>query len=332
MKLIKVLAVLAVVWSLYWLGAGYALRAGINGWFEGRSAQNWQAEFSDIQTRGFPLRHVTTLTSPALADPLSGAAWHGDWISFGSPAIWPGQQTLQFADTPHYLSYFDQTIVVQAKDLMAELHLKAGLALEIKRLTLTAGPWDIKDDEGQLLAAQSLELAMIQQEQTETYKIDVNGAGFAPGSNIRALLQSSDAMPSEFETLQLDMTVQFDRVWDRIALEQQRPQPRRIDLKLAEIKWGELRLFATGALTVDAHGIPTGDIAIKAENWRGMLQMAQASGAIPEQILAPAESVLGLLAGLGGNPKSLDVKLTFKNGSVAIGPLPIGPAPRIILR
>ncbi len=332
MRAIKVLAVLAVVWSLYWFGAGYVLRTGIGGWFDGRAAQNWQAEFSGIQTGGFPLRHVTTLTSPALADPVSGAAWHGDWISFDSPAIWPGQQTLRFADTPHYLSYFDQTIVLQAQDLMAELYLKAGLALEIKRLTLTAGPWEIDDDKVQLAAAQSLELAMVQQEQPETYKIDVNATDFAPGTKMRTLLQSSESLPLEFQALSLDMTVQFDRVWDRMSLEQRRPQPRRIDLKLAEMQWGELRLFATGYLTVDEFGIPTGKIAIKAENWRRMLQMAQASGAFPTQLLEPAESVLGLLAGLGGNPNSLDVSLKFRDGSIALGPLPIGPAPRIILR
>lgn len=332
MRMIKVLVVLAVVWSLYWFGAGYLLRAGIAGWFDGRAAQDWQAEFSDIQTKGFPLRHVTTLTNPALADPVSGAAWHGDWISFDSPAYWPGQQTLRFADTPHYLSYFDQTIVLQAEDLIAELFLKAGLDLEIERLTLTAGPWEIDNREGPLIAAQSLELAMVQQDQSETYKIDVNATDFAPGTKMRSLLQSSDSMPSEFQALELDMNVQFDRVWDRRSLEQQRPQPRQINLKLAEMQWGELRLLATGNLTVDELGIPTGEIAIKAENWRGMLQMAQASGAFPVQVFEPAQSVLGLLAGLGGNPNSLDTKLKFRNGSVAIGPLPIGPAPRFILR
>ncbi|MBV1927436.1 MAG: DUF2125 domain-containing protein [Rhodobacteraceae bacterium] len=332
MRTIKVLVTLAVVWSLYWFGAGYALRIGIAGWFDGRAAQGWQAEFSDIQTKGFPLRHITTMDSPALADPVSGAAWHGDWMSFDSPAYWPGQQVLRFADTPHYLSYFDQTIVVQAKDLMAELYLKTGLALEIERLTLTAGPWEIDGDKGQLLAAQSLELAMVQQERPETYKFDVNATRFTLGTDIRVMLQSSESLPSEFQALELDMKVTFDRVWNRMSLEQQRPQPRQIDLKLAEFQWGELRLFATGDLAVDGFGIPSGVVAIKAENWRGMLQMAQASGAFPRQILDPAEDVLGLLAGLGGDPNSLDIKLTFKNGSVAIGPLPIGPAPRIILR
>ena len=181
MRMVKLLATLAVLWSLYWFGAAALLRTGIGGWFDGRMAQGWQAEFSDIATAGYPLRHVTTLTNPALADPNSGAAWHGDWMSFDSPAIWPGHQTLRFADTPQYLSYFDQTIAVQAKDLMAEMDLKAGLALEIKRLTLTAGPWQIDDASGQLMTAQSLVLAMVQSEQPETYKIDVNATRFTTG-------------------------------------------------------------------------------------------------------------------------------------------------------
>lgn len=330
--MVKVMATLALLWSLYWFGAAYVLRTSIASWFDGRTAQGWQAEFSGIATQGYPLRHMTTLTNPALADPRSGVAWQGDWLSFDSPAIWPGQQTLRFADTSHYLSYFDQTVAVQAKNLAAELYLKAGLALEIKRLTLTAGPWEISDSDSTVMAAQSLELSMIQQEQPETYKIDVNATEFAPGTKMRQLLRSSETLPSDFQALELDMTVQFDRVWDRLSLEQQRPQPRQINLKLAEIQWGEMQLFATGALSVDKTGMPSGEIAIKAENWREMLVMAQASGAFPAQLLDPAERVLGLLAGLGGNSGSLDITLKFRNGAIAIGPLPIGPAPRIILR
>lgn len=332
MRLFKLVLVLAVFGSLYWYGAAFVLRLGITTWFETRAAQGWQADFSDIQNTGYPLRHVTTLTNPALADPKTGAAWHGDWISFDSPAIWPGEQTLRFAATPQYLSYFDHSITLIADNLTAELHLQAGLALELGRMTLTAGPWAIQGDDAQIMSAQSLTVAMVQTEPAETYRFDISAARFTPGPAVRRLIRSSASLPADFQTLQMDMTVRFDHAWDRTSLEQKRPQPRQIDLRLAELHWGELRLFATGALSIDTAGQPTGTIAIKAENWREMLTMVHSAGVIPTQLTGPAESVLGLLAGLGGNPNSLDIKLNFKDGMVRIGPLPIGPAPKFILR
>ncbi len=101
---------------------------------------------------------------------------------------------------------------------------------------------------------------------------------------------------------------------------------------LAELEWGALRLFATGTLTVDETGTPEGEIALKAENWRDMLAMAEAAGAVPPGAVEPISRVLGLLAGIGGNETALDATLTFEGGMTRLGPLPVGPAPRIMLR
>ncbi|MEM7319561.1 MAG: DUF2125 domain-containing protein, partial [Pseudomonadota bacterium] len=160
----------------------------------------------------------------------------------------------------------------------------------------------------------------------------VKASAFAPGETLRAVMGSAPSLPPEFEALELDVTVHFDRPWDRNALEERRPQPRVIDLSSAQVTWGALHLLAAGKLSLDPDGIPNGKIAIKAENWREMLAMAQAAGAVPQQAIDPAERVLGLLAGLGGNPNSLDVQLNFRDGLIALGPLPLGPAPRIFLR
>ena len=46
----------------------------------------------------------------------------------------------------------------------------------------------------------------------------------------------------------------FDKPWDRSAIEIARPQPREVDLRLAEAAWGGLRLMAAGRFTVDAEG------------------------------------------------------------------------------
>ncbi len=331
-RLIRVFILVAVAWSGYWFIASYGLRSALTGWFTQQQALGWQADFSAVETAGYPTHHVTRLDNPALADPINGTAWSADWIEFESPAIWPGRQVLRFADTPQRLSYFDQTATIEASALQAELQLQPGVALVLEKMALTAGPWSITEDADALAAGKTLGLVMEQTATPEAYAITMRADGFAPGDDLRDLMKSAASLPQTFETLELDAVVTFDKPWDRSALEERRPQPVQVGLRLAEIKWGELRLFATGELDVDSQGIPTGEIAMKAENWRDMIAMANAAGALPDQAVDPVTRALNFMASLGGNPNALDLQLNFRDGFVALGPLPLGPAPRLILR
>lgn len=330
--LIRLIVVLAVLWSAWWLVSAYGLRHSLAGWFDTQRELGWQADYAEIQTSGYPFRHITRLELPALADPATGTAWRADWISFDSPAAWPGRQTLRFADTPQTLSYLDRTDTVVAQALTADLDLRPGLALQLRQMALTAGPWAVASTDGSVLQAQSLIIDMQQAEDPSVYNLIIAADSFSPSENMRRLSQTAQALPATFETLTLEMQVRFDRPWDRRALEESRPQPQEIILSLADAQWGALRLQAAGRVTVDAEGVPDGSITIKADNWREMLAIAQATGRMPESALEPANRVLGLLAGLGGNPNALDVKLNLRDGFVALGPVPVGPAPRLILR
>ncbi len=332
LRLIRVVIVLTLVWCAYWYAAGYGLCSGVVGWFESQRLRGWQADYATISTSGFPLSHKTLLINPALADPSNGTAWQADWLELDSPAIWPGRQTLRFSEAPQRLSYLDRHLTLQAEEMEALLHLEPGVALTLNQMSLTANRWTMSDGSGPVLGAQDLTLAMVQTDQPDTYTYDIEAGHFTLGDDLRRLLGSSTTLPQSFETLKLNTTIQFDKPWDRSALEERRPQPTQVDLALAEMHWGALRLFATGQLSIDELGVPTGEIALKAENWREMLTMAHNAGAIPTQAVNPAERVLSMLAGLGGNPQALDVQLNFRDGYVALGPIPLGPAPRLILR
>lgn len=331
-RVVTVVVALVVLWSLAWGGLALWLRSGITGWFDARAAEGWQAEYTAADLSGYPLHHVTTLREPALADPTTGRAWSADWLRFESPAIWPGRQSLTFPDTPQYISYFDNTQVLTATDMVADLDLAMGLALELRKMQLQSGPWALTARDVELAAGSGATMGMIQDETVpELYSIVLDIPDFAPAQRVRRLMGGEDSLPDTFDALQMTMDVRFDRPWDRSALELTRPQPRRIDLRLAEIAWGPLRISATGGFDVDAGGVPEGKLSIRAENWREMLRMAETAGAVPRAVAQSAERALGFLAGLGGNRKALDVQLNVSGGVVALGPLPLGPAPRLIL-
>lgn len=330
--IVKSCFLIALLWSLYWLAAAYGVRSGIAGWFAHQSETGWQADYADLDFRGFPLRFETQLVQPALADPATGVAWQADALTLASPAWWPGDLTLTFPDTPQHLSYLDQTVVLTAQAAQAELKLAPGPRLELQNLSLLSGPWTLQQEQGSLLGASGLRVSATQLEYPLQYHFIVSADQFRPGDITRAAMHLPDSWPVVFDALELDATVTFDRPWDRDALETARPQPRQITLKLIEIKWGDLQLFATGQVTVDASGVPTGAITIKADNWRDMLALAEQSGTLAPGVRRTTENVLGMLAGLSGNANALDIELDLRDGIIALGPIQIGEAPRFILR
>ena len=60
--------------------------------------------------------------------------------------------------------------------------------------------------------------------------------------------------------------------------------------------------------------------------------MAVRADLLPEQMRGTIEGLLGVVAGLSGDPEVIDAELTFSDGRTFLGPLPVGPAPRLTLR
>lgn len=323
---------LVLVWSLYWAAAGWWVQNSITTWFSDQAARGWYADYADVTLSGYPTRHITTLESPALADPATGTAWQAQRLMFDNRAIWPGHVTVRFADAPQRLSYFEQTLTLVTDAMAADLRLHPGLALELEQMSLNSGPWSVTEEDDPLARAETLVLSKNQLEAPEVYAITARAEAFRPGDRLRRVADVTQTLPEAFETLELEATITWDKPWDRSAVEIARPQPRHVKLRLAEAKWGALAVLAAGEFTVDDAGIPEGTITIKAENWRDMLAIATEAGVLPEQAVGPAERTLSFLEGLGGNPNALDLRLNLRGGAVALGPIPLGPAPRLILR
>jgi hypothetical protein len=165
----------------------------------------------------------------------------------------------------------------------------------------------------------------------ETYQFDVNATNLTPGILMRAALSLPESWPGSFDAFTANLNVVFDVPWDRTALAQKRPQPRVITLRKINAIWGDLRVSATGGLTIDLSGIPTGTMSVTVTNWREILKVAETSGALPDAQRLQAEIILGALSNLGGSPDDLDLTLSLQNGEMSLGPIRLGPAPRLIL-
>ena len=330
-KLIWIVMLAALAWCGWWWVASTSMRSAMEAWFDDRAAEGWQADLAEVQGGGFPLTLQAGLTGIALADPDAGLTIETRRLDIAAPAWWPGDVTVSLDDGPILLaSPLGQSTLVMQDGVMA-LNLHPGTGLEVEALGWTAGRWQIDDPAGTQVQADTLTLTMAQTD-GPTYDFEARVDAFAPGDATRNQLRLPDTFPRAFDSLALRATVTFDQPWDRRALDTARPQPRRIDLHLAEALWGDLRFNLTAALDVNTGGTPTGTVALQAENWRTMLDLAEASGTLPPAFRSQAEGVLGALARASGNADSLDVELKLRDGAVFLGFLPIARAPLLTIR
>jgi len=165
-----------------------------------------------------------------------------------------------------------------------------------------------------------------------TYRLGLDASNLSPPAPVLRSYLGDQALPETVQTARLDATVTFDRPWDVSALEVSRPQPTAIDLTEAKAQWGVMELQATGQLEIDASARPSGTLSLQAVRWQDMLEIARASGALNDTAAQALRKVLELAAQSSGNPNSIDIDLTLRDGTIYFGFIPIGPAPYIYLR
>ena len=332
-RLVWLAVVFALLWSGWWGFATYSLRSSFEAWFDARRAEGWQAEMVEIRSGGFPMALDTTLADPLLADPQTGVAFETEALRFSAPAWWPGYVTVTLPGDSFSIATPLHKRVVTVAEARADLRVHPGNALEVETVSATAGPWAVAAPEGSVAAAQALRLAMQQDPQTATrYDFAFDAPAFQPGSLPRAAFRIPADWPVTFDSLALDATVDFDRPIDRRTIEDARPQPRQIDLRRAEAIWGDVLLRGAADLEVAADGVLSGEISFQARNWRDILDLAERAEVLPAVLRPQLENILAALARGGGNENALDVTLTLSDGTVFMGFIPLGTAPRLVLR
>lgn len=331
-KLIVLILVASGLWGGYWFIGATAVENAMTNWLSGRQNAGWVVEYSDLKTRGFPNRFDTRITDLTLADTNSGIAWQTPSfevlaLSYKPNhiiAVWPPQQTVA---SPY------EKIAVTNERMRASVVFEADTALALDRTDFELDDFTLQSDAGWS--------ARIGKGQFSTRKIDADeeihkiwfeASSVYPPAAVLAWLDPAGVLPQFFETLIIDTTLTFDAAWDRFAIEQARPQVININLNALRASWGKLDLRAAGELAVDGRGYPVGQITVKAKNWRDMLQIAVDAGIIPSNLIITVTRALEVMAEMTGDPKTLDLPLTFKKGRISVGLIPLGPAPRLVLR
>jgi hypothetical protein len=316
----------------YWFVGQTAVERGLKSWFTERQADGWVAEYTALETVGFPSRFDTTITGLDLADPATGLAWSAPWfqvlaLSYQPQhyiAVWPQDQVI---------SNPDHKYMVHADVMKASLVFERGLAFTLDHSAMELEGFKVTRDDGQVVEIRKGVFGTRQSATIENaHDIAFDLAGYKPDLGNLRIMDPQDKLPDEIDGMKIDMTIGFDAPWNRYAIEDKRPQPTLIDLKIIKATWGELDLEIAGKLDVDGAGIPTGDITIKAKNWREILEILINMRLVPADYKSMVERGVAILGAATGDPNNLDLTLSFADGQMSIGILPLGRAPVLKIR
>jgi hypothetical protein len=200
--------------------------------------------------------------------------------------------------------------------------------VEIAGMTLRgSGGWEAGIDRAMLATRQAGDAAP-----PFAHEVDFTAETLTLPADWTAGIDRGGVLPPAIDALRLDATLVFDRPWDRLAIEGDNPVLEQVRIADATATWGELDLRARGTLKADEHGFAEGEVEVRARNWREMIEVAEAGGALPPALAAALRSGLGLVAALSGDRNSLTVPLAFEDGRTRLGPIEIGDAPRLARR
>lgn len=329
--ILGVIIVLSGLWVGYWWLTATGLEQATRLWLNDRAREGWQAE-ADVSVAGFPYRFDMSWENLSLADPDTGVAWAAPLfqilaLSYNPNhiiAIWPDEQTVA---SPY------ERVSVTSDDMRGSVVFEPGTRLEVDRANIVVDSMQLTSDQGWISTLDSARFALRRVENIKNgYDLGFDAVNLAPAEYILRTLDPLSTLPSTIQTMRIDAAMTFDAPWDRFAIEDGRPGITGLDLRELKAIWGDLDLRLAGELEIDSAGIPSGRIVVKAKNWKEMLELGVNSGSIPRDFAPTLERALEVLAGLSGNPNTLDAPLTFQNGSVKFGPISLGSAPRFILR
>lgn len=330
--ILTIIALMALIAGGAWFAAATATEKVLAHWIDERRAEGWVAEYSSLNTAGFPNRLDTTIMDLRLSDPDTGIAWSA-----------PEFQNLSLIYKPtHVIAVLPKTQVfgtpegshtILSDSFRASAQFVPAINLPIERSTIEIIGATITSDEGGDFGLEKVLMSIREtpDRQGHVYDFDVTVNGIRPDGTFMRRISRSGTFSDVVESAKVRATIRFDAPWDRYALERARPQPREIELTRLSAKWGRLSLSAKGVLVVTEGGRPNGEINIKAENWREMIAVAQAAGHLSPAVARTALRAGEMMARLSGSPNALDAVLRFERGMAYLGPVPIGSAPEIKL-
>jgi hypothetical protein len=322
--LLWISVLMAALWSGYWFVGKSAVERGFAAFVAQAPARGLEVSQAGYAVAGFPSRFDLTVTDPRVVDLRSETVWEAPFVQVFSLSYQPWHVIAAFAPT--------QTIRTPAEDLMlASTKLQASVvvtpsaALTLDRTTVVGEAVRLTSSLGWEVAADQVRFATrADPSLTNAHDIGLELIGLTPDAQLAARLPD---LPVQISLARVDANVTLSGPIDRFAAAT-RPQVTAISLRKAALTWGDLAITAQGDLTL-VNGVAEGRIDIKVSGWRNLLTLATSLGLVTPDVAQTMLGVLTAYATSSGDAAVLQIPLVLAGGFMSLGPLPLGPVPRL---
>ncbi len=314
---------IAAVYSGYWFFGARAVKDAATNGIATAQQDGWQIDYSDLSTVGFPSRFDTTVNDVSVSPPDGLWSWQAPFLQVFALSYQPNNVIAAFPPT-QTLRFGDETLRIAADGLRASGGVRANTDLSFKSATVEAGATTITSDLGWAVALDRALLALRETPDTpRSYDVYADADQLVLPAGFVGQIDTQDTLTDQITRVAIDGRVVLDQPLDRHAVE---PLPEAFELRSFTLDWGQIALSAKGDVTIDPAGIPEGRITFKTAEWRPLIDLAVSAGLIQSGVVPTVTNLANAMADDGG---MLELPISFQSGFMSLGPLPLGPAPRL---
>lgn len=334
-KLLFLLILLTALWSGYWFAGSTALRNGVDDWFANAPARGLVAEKGTLSVAGFPNRFDLTVTDLRLADPARGMGWQAPFAQVFA-MTWKPWHIIAALPPSQVVTLPDQEVTIDSLGLRASFRARPAMDVPLAAIIVESGAFTATSTAGWTTGAGRAVASISADEAVpgagdapNAYVLSLDLADLTPDPGATRAIVDEAGLPPVITTLRLLATATLTAPLDRHA-GTSRPRLAALQLSDATLVWGELSAQASGQIAPDADGFAAGRIDLAITNWQPLVPAMVAAGVVQPKLAQTVQALLTALAKDTGNENVLKVPLVLRDGTMSLGPLPLGPAPLML--
>ncbi|NDU99915.1 DUF2125 domain-containing protein [Pseudoroseicyclus tamaricis] len=331
--------VLALLWSGYWVVGRTGVVRGAEALQTEMAQEGVTVAWEELRVRGFPSRFDTILDAPRFEDPEAGIAWGAPFLQVMALSYRPNEVIAAFAPEQRVETPAGE-VLITSEGMRASAGVRAALdvpldhaTLEAAWLELAAGPglggWQARAEDLLFAFREGAGAEELPGAPPAAYDVYLRAAPVTLPAALSARVDPEGRLPDQIASLTADLTLGLSGpIAARASAE---PELEAVQIRAAEVVWGDMALAADGAVTIREDGRPEGRLELTVSNWPLALDLAADAGLVEERLLSTWRAAARALA--QGDESELTVPLVFTDGRMSIGPLPaFAPAPVLVRR
>jgi hypothetical protein len=328
-KLIAILVVLSVAWAGYWFVGSSAVQRGVETWFAEQQTRGVTAEKSTLTVRGFPNRFDVTIEDLKIADPRSGIGWEAPFAQIFALSYKPWHVIAAFPNS-QVVRTSSEEILITSEKMQASARARPEYLLPLEEIRLDSTALEASSSLGWKIGAARVFFSIsADPANTKAYDIGLDIADAAPDPAIIAALDGVQGLSPAIEMIAIKLNARLSAPIDR-TIDAALPKLTGLEVKETQVRWGEMSLTAKGLIEPGPDGIAKGRVEFEVTNWKPLIPLMVAAGAVKPEVAPTVENLLLAMANEGGNPDQLKFPLVMEDGRMSLGPLPLGPAPSFL--